>query len=175
MELSQRLWGMRIAEGGGFSMTGYAENTPMIQEGQGDGSGKGVLDAKNDILRPGLDNRWGMFLDANGIFANANSGNMLPGYQSESGGVTTGLTYKWNKNVSSGIYAGYQGTYDKLGAAGSGLGVGSTLIDNAVRFGIFGTYGEVNSKGEPLGFYANALAGGAYNNYQATRIIQYPA
>jgi uncharacterized protein YhjY with autotransporter beta-barrel domain len=174
MELSQRLWGMRVAEGGGFSMNGFGDNTPMIQEGQGDGDGKGVLDAKNDILRPGLDNRWGMFLDANGIFAQANSGNMLPGYQSESGGVTTGLTYKWNKNVSSGIYAGYQGTYNKLGAAGSGLGVGSTLIDNAVRFGFFGTYGQVNSKGEPLGFYANALAGGAYNNYQASRIIQYP-
>jgi T5SS/PEP-CTERM-associated repeat protein len=174
MELSQRLWGMRVAEGGGFSMNGFGDNTPMIQEGQGDGDGKGVLDAKKDILRPGLDNRWGMFLDANGIFAKANSGNMLPGYQSESGGVTTGLTYKWNKNVSSGIYAGYQGTYNKLGAAGSGLGVGSTLIDNAVRFGFFGTYGQVNSKGEPLGFYANALAGGAYNNYQASRIIQYP-
>jgi autotransporter-associated beta strand protein len=174
MELNQRLWGMRVAQGGGFSMTGFADNTPFLQEGQGDGEGKGVLDAKKDILRPGLDNRWGMFLDANGIFANANSANMLPGYQSESGGVTTGLTYKWNKNVSTGLYAGYQGTYNKSGANGSGLGVGSTLIDNAVRFGLFGTYGEVNSKGEPLGFYANALAGGAYNNYQAARIIDYP-
>ena len=174
MELSQRLWGMRIVEGGGFSMNGFADNFAMLQEGQGDGSGKGVLDAKNDILRPGEDNRWGMFLDGNGIFAQANSGNMLPGYQSESGGVTTGLTYKWNKNVATGIYAGYQGTYNKLGAAGSGLGVGSTLIDNSVRFGLFGTYGQVNSKGEPLGMYVNGLAGGAYHNYQATRIIQYP-
>jgi T5SS/PEP-CTERM-associated repeat protein len=174
MELAQRLWGMRVAEGGGFSMTGFADNTPMVQEGQGDGEAKGVLDAKKDILRPGLDNRWGMFLDANGIFANANSANILPGYQSESGGVTTGLTYKWNKNVASGLYAGYQGTYNKSGANGSGLGVGSTLIDNAVRFGVFGTYGQVNSKGEPLGLYVNALAGGAYNNYQASRIIDYP-
>ena len=45
MELNQRLWGLRLAEGGGFSMSGLAENYPMIQEGQGDG-GKGVLDAK---------------------------------------------------------------------------------------------------------------------------------
>ena len=158
-------------------MTGFADNTPFLQEGQGDGSGdggKGVLDAKKDILRPGLDNRWGMFLDANGIFANANSANMLPGYQSESGGVTTGLTYKWNKNVATGLYAGYQGTYNKSGANGSGLGVGSTLIDNAVRFGLFGTYGQTDANGLPIGFYANALAGGAYNNYQASRIIDYP-
>jgi autotransporter-associated beta strand protein len=170
MELSQRLWGLRVAEGGGFSMSGLADNYAMIQEGQGDGPGKGVLDAKKDILRPGLDNHWGMFVDGNGIFAQANSGNMLPGYKSQSGGITTGLTYKWNKSFASGIYAGYQGTYNKSGAAGSGLGVGSTLIDNAVRFGLFGTYGQENGKG----FYANALAGGGYNNYQASRIIEYP-
>ena len=169
MELNQRLWGLRIAEGGGFSMSGIADNYAMLQEGIGDGPGKGVLDSKKDILRPGLDNRWGMFVDGNGIFAQANSANMLPGYNSESGGVTTGLTYKWNKNVASGIYAGYQGTYTKSGSAGSGLGTGSSLIDNAVRFGVFGTYGQENGKG----LYANALAGGAYHNLQATRVIQY--
>jgi T5SS/PEP-CTERM-associated repeat protein len=169
MELSQRLWGLRIAEGGGFSMSGLADNYAMLQEGQGDG-GKGVLDSKKDILRPGLDNRWGMFVDGNGIFAQANSANMLPGYNSESGGVTAGLTYKWNKNVASGIYCGYQGTYTKSGANGSGLGTGSSLTDNAVRFGVFGTYGQENGKG----FYANALAGGAYHNLQATRVIQFP-
>jgi len=173
MQLNQRLWGLRVAEGGGFSMSGLADNYAMIQEGIGDDSGstdgKGVLDSKKDILRPGLDNNWGMFVDGNGIFAQANSANMLPGYNSESGGVTTGLTYKWNKNVASGIYAGYQGTYTKSGANGSGLGTGSSLIDNAVRFGVFGTYGQENGKG----LYANALAGGAYHNLQATRVIQF--
>jgi uncharacterized protein with beta-barrel porin domain len=172
MELSQRLWGLRVAEGGGFSMSGLADNYAMLQEGQGDGTGvagKGVLDSKKDILRPGLDNRWGMFVDGNGIFAQANSANMIPGYNSQSGGVTTGLTYKWNKNVSSGIYCGYQGTYTKSGANGSGLGTGSSLTDNAVRFGVFGTYGQENGKG----FYANALAGGAYHNLQSTRVIQF--
>lgn len=151
-------------------MSGLADNFAML-EGQGDGAGagKGVLDSKKDILRPGLDNHWGMFVDGNGIFAQANSGNMLPGYKSQSGGITTGLTYKWNENFASGIYAGYQGTYNKSGAAGSGLGVGSTLIDNAVRFGIFGTYGSKDGKG----LYANALAGGGYHNFQASRVIQY--
>jgi fibronectin-binding autotransporter adhesin len=167
MELNQRLWGVRLAEGGGFSMSGLADNYAMLQEGQGDG--KSVLDAKKDILRPGLDNHWGMFVDGNGIFAQANSANMLPGYNSESGGVTTGLTYKWSKNMATGIYTGYQGTYTKSGQNGSGLGTGSSLIDNAVRYGVFGTYGQDNGKG----LYANALAGGAYHNYQATRVIQY--
>jgi len=170
MQLNQRLWGLRLAEGGGFSMSGFADNTPIL-EGQGDGAGdgKGVLDSKKDILRPGMDNHWGMFVDANGIFANANSANMLPGYTAQSGGITAGLTYKWNENLASGIYTGYQGTYSKMGANGSGLGTGSSLIDNAVRFGVFGTYGQKDGKG----LYANALAGGAYHNYQAARVIQY--
>jgi T5SS/PEP-CTERM-associated repeat protein len=169
MQLVQRLWGLRVAEGGGFSMSGLADNIPIL-EGQGDGStGKGVLDSKKDILRPGLDNHWGMFVDGNGIFAQANSGNMLPGYNSQSGGVTTGLTYKWNENVGTGIYCGYQGTYTKSGADGSGLGTGSRLIDNAVRFGVFGTYGQKDGKG----LFVNALAGGGYHNFQATRVIQY--
>jgi T5SS/PEP-CTERM-associated repeat protein/autotransporter-associated beta strand protein len=174
MQLNQRLWGVRLAEGGGFSMSGLADNYAML-EGQGDGqadgagSGKGVLDSKKDILRPGLDNHWGMFVDANGIFAKANSGNMLPGYNAQSGGITAGLTYKWNESFASGLYCGYQGTYSKMGANGSGLGTGSSLIDNAVRFGVFGTYGHKDGKG----LYANALAGGAYHNYQATRVIQY--
>ena len=169
MELNQRLWGLRLAEGGGFSMNGM-DNMPML-EGQGDGagSGKGVLDSKIDILRPGADNHWGMFVDANGIFANANSGNMLPGYNAQSGGINAGLTYKWNDSFASGLYCGYQGTYSKMGANGSGLGTGSSLIDNAVRFGVFGTYGHKDGKG----LYGNALAGGAYHNFQATRVIQY--
>jgi T5SS/PEP-CTERM-associated repeat protein len=168
MELNQRLWGLRLAEGGGFSMSGLSDNYPMIQEGQGDG-GKGVLDAKKDILRPGVDNHWGLFVDGNGIFAQANSANMLPGYNSESGGVTAGVTYRVNPTLSVGAYTGYQGTYTKSGANGSGLGTGSSLTDNAVRFGVFGTYGNKDGKG----LYLNALAGGAYHNYQATRVIQY--
>jgi T5SS/PEP-CTERM-associated repeat protein len=166
MQLVQRLWGLRVAEGGGFSMSGLADNMPIL-EGQGDG--KSVLDSKKDILRPGLDNHWGMFVDGNGIFAQANSGNMLPGYNAQSGGITAGLTYKWNENVGTGIYCGYQGTYTKSGADGSGLGTGSSLIDNAVRFGVFGTYGQKDGKG----LFVNALAGGGYHNFQATRVIQY--
>ena len=166
MELNQRLWGLRIAEGGGFSMSGLADNFPIL-EGQGDG--KGVMDPSKDILRPGAENHWTIFVDGNGIFAQANSGNMLPGYNSESGGVTTGVTFRVNPKLSVGVYTGYQGTYTKSGANGSGLGTGSSLIDNAVRFGVFGTYGHSDGKG----FFINTMAGGAYHNFQATRVIQY--
>ena len=161
-ELVQRLWGLRVADGTGFSMNGMPESTPIVEEQ----SGKSTVDPSKDILRPGADSHWGMFVDGNGVFAQANSGNMLPGYNSQSGGVTTGLTYKWNDSFGTGLYAGYEGTYAKYGG-------GSSLIDNSVRFGVFGTYGQKNSKGEALGFYANGLAGGGYNNYQTTRNITF--
>ncbi len=177
MELVQRLWGQRVA-GTGFSSAGLPPNSPVYQESEG----KNPVSSKNpvasrrsakDILAPGEDNHWGMFVDGNGIFAQANSANMLPGYNSQSGGVTAGLTYLWNRNFETGLYAGYEGTYAKYGANGSGLGVGSRLIDNAVRFGVFGTYGQKGVAGESIGFHGVALAGGAYNSYQVTRMIQF--
>jgi hypothetical protein len=155
-ELIQRMFGLRVS-GTGLSMSGFADNMPIL-EGQGDG----VLDAKKDILRPGADTHWGIFVDGNGIFGQANSGNMLPNYNFQSGGVTTGLTYQWNDTFLTGIYAGYQGAYAK----NNGLG---TLIDNSVRFGVIGTYGTASGKG----FYADGLIGGGYNNYQVSRSIQF--
>ena len=163
-DLVQQMFGLRVA-GTGFSMSGFAENTAMIQEGQGDGD-KGVLDSKKDILRPGADNHWGMFVDGNGIFAQANSGNMLQKYNAQSGGLIAGLTYKWSPAVTTGIYAGYEGTYAKFGYPYSG----STVIDNAVRFGLLGTFGDPSGKG----FYGDALVGGSYNNYNVTRSITFP-
>jgi autotransporter-associated beta strand protein len=159
-ELAQRLWNQRVAESGGFSMNGFADNTP-IWEGLGDG--QSIMDPKKDILRPGPDNKWGLFLDGNGVFANANSGNMLPTYNAESGGATVGVTYRVNPVLSVGAYTGYEGTYAKYNA-------GSSLIDNSVRFGLFATYGKVDNRG----FYLSALLGGGYNQYQVTRNIQFP-
>jgi autotransporter-associated beta strand protein len=163
-DLVQQMFGLRVA-GTGFSMSGFADNTAMIQEGQGDGD-KSVLDAKKDILRPGADTHWGMFVDGNGIFAQANSGNMLQKYNAQSGGLIAGLTYKWSPAVTTGIYAGYEGTYAKF----NGTYSGSTVIDNAVRFGLLGTVGDPSGRG----FYGDALVGGSYNNYNVTRAITFP-
>jgi outer membrane autotransporter protein len=168
MELNQRLWGERIAEGGGFRMSGFADTMPLLQE-------NGGLDFKNPkrdaILQPGPDNRWGLFVDANGIFAAANSGNMLPGYNSESGGVTTGVTFRVNPVISVGAYVGYEGSYNKYnGSNSTASSAGSTITDNSVRFGGFATYGKIDGRG----FYLNAMLGGAFHNYNVTRTINFP-
>ncbi|MCX6960760.1 MAG: autotransporter domain-containing protein, partial [Verrucomicrobia bacterium] len=158
MQLVQRLWNQRIA-GSGFSMSGFADNMALL-EGQGDG--KSIMDPNKDILRPGPDNKWGLFVDGTGIFAQANSGNMLPNYNAQGGGVTTGVTYRVNPVISVGSYVGYQGTYAKYNG-------GSSMTDNSVRFGGFATYGRQDGRG----FFADALLGGGYNNYQVTRNIAF--
>ena len=178
-ELVQRLWGLRVA-GTGFSMTGFPDNTPVYEEYKNPVNDKNPVgtenknpttsDYKNPVkpeYRTGLGDRWGAFVDANGVFAKANSANALPTYNSESGGVTTGLTYKWNDSFGTGIYAGYEGSYNRF--PGVSQGYTSRMIDNSVRFGLFGTYGQPDGKG----FYADALVGGGYNNYQVSRNISF--
>jgi T5SS/PEP-CTERM-associated repeat protein/autotransporter-associated beta strand protein len=155
MELAQRLWGQRVG-GSGFSMNGFADNTP-VWEGQGDGENN-----KGSILQERPDNRWGLFVDGNGVFAQANSANMLPSYNAQSGGVTTGVSFRVSPTLSVGAYTGYEGTYAKFNG-------GSSLIDNSVRFGLFGTYGQRDGRG----FYMNAVLGGGYNGYQVSRSIQF--
>lgn len=169
-DLVQQMFGLRVA-GSGFSSRGFSDNTPVYQEA---GARKNPVGSKNpvgknpskDILEPGADNHWGMFVDGNGIFAQANSANMLPGYNAQSGGLVAGLSYKWNPGVTTGIYAGYEGTYAKI----NGVYNGSTIIDNAVRFGLFGTCGSPDGKG----FYGDALVGGSYHNYNVTRNVTFP-
>jgi uncharacterized protein with beta-barrel porin domain len=167
-DLVQQMFGLRAARTG-FSMNGFPENTPVYQEVDG----KNPVSSKNpvgknpakDILAPGSDRRWGMFVDGNGIFAQANSANMLPGYNAQSGGLVAGLSYQWSPSLLTGLYCGYEGSYSKI----NGIYNGSTVIDNAVRFGLFGTYGTADGKG----FYADGLIGGSYNNYNVTRNITF--
>jgi len=158
-EMIQRLWGIRLANanehGGHFSMSGLAENTPLLE-------GEKSKNVQDDILRQAPNNHWGIFVDGNGIFAKANSANLLPTYNAQSGGVTTGLSYAWNKCFTTGLYTGYEGVYSKYSG-------GSTLVDNQVNFGLFGTYGQKEGKG----VFVDGLIGGAYDNYQMNRNISF--
>jgi len=148
----ERMSGIRTSENGD-SVTGIPENAPTIQN-----NGQSSIP-----LRSGLNSHWGMFTDLNGIYSQQNSGNMLPNYNVMSGGGLAGPVYHWNPNFSTGIYAGYEGSYVNYGG-------GSNLKDNSVRFGLFGTYAPGGGKG----FYVDALAGGGYHNYQVTRAINFP-
>lgn len=152
--LVERAYNLRLG-GAGFSMSGFAENSPVLS-GQGDKDTGAIVPGSRG------NKRWGMFVDGNGIFARANSANMLPTYNVEGGGVTMGLTYAWNENFTTGVYAGYQGTR-------ANYPDGSRLTNDSVRFGLMGTYGARDGRG----FYADFLVGGGYNDYAASRKIQF--
>jgi outer membrane autotransporter protein len=166
MNMFQRMWLQRV-NGSGFSTMGleplpYADGKQFVA---GDGKsavGRGTL-AADIISDPFADPRWGVFADGNGIFSTLDNISNLGSYNSQGGGVTAGLSYRWNRNLSTGVYAGYQGLqaeYDD----------GSRLVDNAVRFGTFASWGENLGPGE---VYVNALVGGAYHGYDIDRKIQF--
>ncbi|MFI0348457.1 MAG: autotransporter outer membrane beta-barrel domain-containing protein, partial [Chthoniobacterales bacterium] len=151
-EILQRLGNIRVA-GTGFNTMGLNESP--IQD-----DNKDALSHGKDVLIPSVDNHWGIYVDGNGIFANVNINNQLPGYNAESGGVTLGGTYKWNETFSTGLYAGYQGMQSKQNG-------GSSIIDNSARFGCFGTY-------QRGGVFVNAILGGDSHAYQVSRNIAFP-
>jgi T5SS/PEP-CTERM-associated repeat protein/autotransporter-associated beta strand protein len=146
----QRLWMTRI-NGRGFSVGGM--NLAPMQAEMG-----GVDDMAAFAISPSKDTKWGTFVDGNGIFANGGDVAYLQNYRSQSGGVTAGASYKWNDNLATGVYAGYQGLQAEYS--------NGRTIDNAVRFGVFGTYDIDN-------FYINALVGGAYHGYTVNRYINF--
>jgi outer membrane autotransporter protein len=166
MAMFQRMW-LQRTDGTGFSSMGM-NPAPISNSSQSvvsDGKnfvGRGTL-AADIIDDPWIDPRWGVFIDGNGIFSTMDTLNNLGQYNSQGGGVSTGVSYRWNRNLSTGVYVGYQGLqaeYDN----------GSRLIDNAVRFGGFGSWGEKWGPGE---VYINSIVGGAYHGYNVDRRIQF--
>ena len=166
MAMFQRMWLQRI-DGAGFSSMGMTpapvsnSSQPVVSDGKSF-VGRGTLAA--DIIEdPWIDPRWGVFTDGNGIFSTMDTLNNLGQYNSQGGGVSTGASYRWNRSLSTGVYVGYQGLqaeYDN----------GSRLIDNAVRFGGFGSWGNQWGPGE---VYVSAIVGGAYHGYNVDRRIQF--
>jgi fibronectin-binding autotransporter adhesin len=148
--LFQRMWAVRV-NGGGFSSSGL-DLAPMPAE-MGGTDDMGVF-----AINPSKETRWGTFVDGNGVFANAASTGSVQNYRSQSGGVMVGASYRWNGNLSTGVYAGYQGLQAEYDSG--------RTIDNAVRFGVFGTY-DIED------FYFNALVGGAYHGYTVNRYINF--
>ena len=146
----QRLWVIRI-NGRGFASSGIEMNPMQAEMG-------GTDDMGVFAINPSKDTKWSSFVDGNGVFANASSTGSTQNYRSQSGGVSTGAAYSWTDAFATGVYVGYQGLqaeYDN-----------GRTIDNAVRFGVFGTY-DIDD------FYFNALVGGAYHGYTVNRYINF--
>jgi uncharacterized protein with beta-barrel porin domain len=173
MSMFQRMWMQRIG-GPGFSTRGL-DPAPLSDGKQFvPADGKSVLppDGKSMVAREPVaagstldeaERWWGLFVDGNGIFSTMDNINNLGRYNSQGGGVNVGASYRWNENLTTGVYVGYQGLQAQYEN-------GSRLIDNAVRFGTFASWGDDWGPGQ---IYVNAIVGGAYHGYDIDRKIQF--
>lgn len=101
------------------------------------------------------------FVDGNGMWSQTPSVNTLPSYKTYAGGVQAGASYHVKEGIDVGPYVGYQGTRATYSDNG-----GSTIVDNSVRYGLFGTY-------EHGGFYTDGIIGGAFNSVNVNRRIKF--
>ena len=151
-EMFQRLWALKVAKEAG---------SDAAQAGVSIADGKVT---KSNVLRQASESRWNTFVDGNGIFSQVRGGSHV--YNINGGGVTLAAAYDWNRSISTGFYAGYEGA--GLFERGSGTSDPtykysdkSTFLDNAFRYGLFGTFKQP----EGTGLYGMGLIGGTYHQY----------
>jgi uncharacterized protein with beta-barrel porin domain len=149
-KLFERIWLMQVA---GLSGAAVAGDSPTQNN-------------DNNPLGLKADENWSPFVDANGIFASANSGGALDTYNAQNGGMTTGAMYKFLPNLMAGAYAGYQ--YTHAGYDGS-----TSMEDNAARFGLLASWAGETCYRNTDNIYLNGLVGGQMHNYNVDRQIAY--
>lgn len=163
--LSQRLNAVRLG-GRGFQSEGI--QSPLIHDRDGKSvmeakDGKHFVDAKStqqeDILAPGVDNRWGVWVQGNGIFGKITNVNQVPNANFQGGGVLVGVDYQWADHFTTGIFTGYQGLYSETGNGG-------LIASNTALFGTYTSY-------QNGGFYSDAILMGGYSGYNLRRPIEF--
>jgi T5SS/PEP-CTERM-associated repeat protein len=147
-KLFERIWLMQVV---GLSGAAVAGDSPTQNN-------------DNNPLGLKADQNWSPFVDANGVFASANSGGTLDTYNAQNGGMTTGAMYKFLPNLMAGAYAGYQ--YTHAGYDGS-----TSMEDNAARFGLLASWAGETCYSNTDNIYLNGLVGGQIHNYNVDRQI----
>ena len=152
--MAQRFGAVRLG------LTGFQTNiqaSPIADDSKSGGS----LDTKDlkNILIPGPDNHWGVWIQGSGIFLNSSNLNQLANTRSENGAMLGGVDYRLGDHLTAGLYSGYQGAYATYGNS-------SKLSTNAVLFGGYANY-------YAGGFYSNLIVGGGYIESNVQRDIAF--
>jgi len=175
--LAQRLSAVRLGATG-FNVIGLEQAALKV-----DRDGKNVMDAKSekDVINPGTDTDWSVFVQGNGIFSRVTNVSQVPNYKYNSGGFIVGVDYTFGENATTstvrdgktvatsttpqgstltvGAYTGYQGTYAEYANGG----------DMTINSALFGGYASYTNGG----FYSDVIVGGAYNGYRVNRAINF--
>lgn len=129
------------------------ERTTLVA---GVGEAAKAVTPATDFMRSGADNRWGVFLSGSGTMADIESTAFEAGGEFYTAGMTLGVDYRPCEGFAFGAFGGYAGGEADIDRDGGTLGVDST------RLGVYATAWAG-------GFYANALAGGSWNDYDTRR------
>jgi len=114
------------------------------------------------------DNRWGFFAKGTGQFGDVDGNDDLPGgYDFTTAGVTLGVDYRLARNFVLGLALGYSGSEADTDT------LGSSVETDAARFGLYASWFDEAFEFSGEGWYVDAYAGGAYNDYATTRAITF--
>ncbi len=157
--VNQRLSSARLGARG-FQLMGLDEEPLTF-----DKDGKAVADPKDlaSNVTSTTPTNWTAWALGNGIFGRVTSVSQVPNHRFDSGGFLVGADYDWNvsdrEGLTTGVFAGYQGTYADYD------GGGSTVINSA----LFGTYASYSRDG----YYADGVVSGGFSSARVRRAIEF--
>jgi T5SS/PEP-CTERM-associated repeat protein len=122
----------------------------------GGGGAPGPTGKRSKEIRPADNERWGMWFTGAGEFTHVGSTTNAAGFNTETGGVTAGVDYRFTDHFAAGISLGYMNTNASL------VNGGKVDVDGG-RVGLYATYFD-------RGFYLDAAVSGGFNSYDTRRI-----
>jgi outer membrane autotransporter protein len=139
----------------GFSSNMKVNGANVNTDDRSGGDGKSSKAVVEPILKPGPENRWGVWITGFGDFVSVDGDANANGYNFTTGGVSLGIDYRLTDELVIGVVGEYSHTWTSLQPSGS--------IDvNSGRGGLYATWAN-------HGFYLNAAIYGGYNNYNSSR------
>lgn len=146
------------SSGGGGFMRGFAFNadSKMLLAS----NSFTVSDAGTPLIRKGMEQRWGIYLEPMINWGNQNSTNNQVGYRYKNFGFILGADYWVKDNFLVGLNTGYSNTNTGIGGTGGDINV------NLIPVNAYSSF-FVN------GFYVNGTLGYTYNGYDMERKISF--
>lgn len=159
MNLQHRLDDVR-AGSTGFSSNGYSMNTSGTDVTKEDGKVVAPT-ASRDVMVPGPDNRWGVWVTGSGNFVDVgNNDDNAHGYDITTGNVLIGVDYRLSDHFVVGIAGGYSGSWSDL------VDNGRVEADGG-RGGIYASLYNIRLLGSNV--HVDAAVNGGWNNYDTRR------
>ena len=131
----------------GFNF-GYENNTKMMLAA----SNLTISDAGTRIIREGVEQRWGIYLEPTANWGTLSPTTNMVGYRYKNFGFTLGAEYWAMDNLLVGVNTGYSKTLAGVG------GTGGDLNANVIPVNAYSAFFM-------KGFYANATLGYTYSGY----------